>query len=76
MTDLVKFIQNIVPKAIEDIDNDKLQIKVDEFSVDSFHQILNLMKQFKEEEKNVEDPPAEVKEEQPAPMEVDEEHKE
>ena len=51
MTEPVKFIQNVVPRAIEDIDSDKLQIKVDEFGKDTFTEILKLMDKFEETSK-------------------------
>ena len=51
MTELVKHIQNVIPRAIEDIDSDKLQIKVDEFGKETFSDILKLMDKFEEETK-------------------------
>jgi len=65
MTELVKFIQNLVPKAIEDIDADKLQIKVDELGPESFTEIGNLVDKF--EKANI----AKYKEESKGEMQVD-----
>jgi type III secretory pathway lipoprotein EscJ len=46
LTQMVQHIQTLIPQSISDLENDKIQIKVDDFDKDTFAKITEFVEEL------------------------------